>query len=111
MATLAALPSRAGTPIMPRHNVGPTYGTSGTYQARSGDLHGRELQALLATIRRVYDTLANIGEAPAAPVELAERIEDDLNYNPVLPVRTYRANVAFVSIGPMPPMKLEYFDD
>jgi hypothetical protein len=30
--------------------------------------------------------------------------EDDMNYNSVPPVRTYLANVAFVSIGPMPPM-------
>lgn len=37
-------------------------------------------------------------------------IEEDWSYNPVSPVRTFQAKVAFVNVGPLPAIGI-YFDD
>lgn len=107
MATLVAPRPRAGAPFMPRYDVGPTLGTSGIYRAFSGELHGQELRSLFDMIGEVYGRLAELPRR----LTTAEHIEDDQSYNPVPPVRTFQAKVAFVNIGPMPPMKLDYFDN
>jgi hypothetical protein len=107
MATLAAPRPRAGPSFfMPRCDVGPTLGTSGIYRAFGGELHGQELRSLFDMIGEVYRRLV---ELPT--LAIAEHMEDDPSYNPVSPVRTFQAKVAFVNLGPMPPMRLDYFDD
>jgi hypothetical protein len=105
MATLAAQRPYAGAAFMPRV---PVFGTSGVYRASGGELHGRELRTLFDAVHEICNRIVELPRL----ISVAERLEEeDLSYNPVSPVRTYQATIEFVNIGPMPPMKLNYFDE
>jgi hypothetical protein len=108
MATLAPRP-HVGPPFMPHYSYDmiPTGGTSSAYYSFHGDLHGPDLQSLFDKIAKVSTGFEDL----LRRIITSEHIEEeDLSYDPVPPVRTFQAKVSFVSIGRMPPMKLDIDD-
>jgi hypothetical protein len=108
MATLAAPRPRVGPPLIPHYSydVIPTGGTSSAYYSFHGDLHGPDLQSLFDKITKVSTGFGDL----LRRIITSEHIEEDWSYNPVSPVRIFQAKVAFVNVGPMPAMKMD-FDD